>query len=598
MKNLGILLLAVSVICGSTAYCRTIVIDNHASNASDENNGDESSPLKTIQAGADLARAGDTILVKAGIYREHVVPPRGGASKEKPIRYLANPGEHVSIRASEQIAKWIRQDGNVWMAELDNSFFGDFNPYQERIRGSWLFFSNKDHLGDVYLDGKAFFEKQTLQEVQAAANTWHATVDDSKTRIWANFGKVDPNKALTEINVRECVIFPELEGLKHIVIDGFDIRHAAANWAPPDAFQKGAIGPRFGYGWTIQNCTILNAKNVGICLGATKDHHWDDRKLPDINTFGHHIVRNNTIKRCGQAGIVGAYGCIRSVIEGNDIEDIAYRKQYGGAEVGGIKLHFPIDVIIRNNRIRGVRTTSGGPGGIWLDWGAQNVQVTGNVIYDCDARPLKLEVNHGPVIVDNNIFVGSEIVCWGDGTIFAHNLFYGTVVRYKKDGRMVPWYEPHSTVEAGRGRIVHHDDRWINNVFIAGGGLKTAPVDRPGYVIDHNVYLDGASKHSKLDVSSIVEKARSDIRFNAETNDVTLSFNLSQAVFDSTYPQITAQRIGKLSVSKMTIETPDGKPLDIATDYYGRPVNASCVLPGPFQGIAAGKNTFRLWPKK
>ena len=516
----------VFIMFGSTAYCRTIVVDNQASNASDENNGSKYLPLKTIQAGAIMARAGDTILVKAGIYREEVLPLRSGTSGEKPIMYLAAPGEVVSIRASEQITTWVKQEGNLWMLELDNSFFGDFNPYRRTVSGSWLYYSNNDHLGDVYLNGGAFYEKQTLQEVQTTTNTWHTTVDEETTRIWANFGSSNPNKELAEIHVRECVIFPELEGLKYIIIDGFDIRHSASNWAPPNAFQKGAVGPNFGYGWIIQNCTITDVKNVGICIGATEDHHWDDSKLPNINTFGHHIVRNNTIRRCGQAGIVGAYGCVRSIIEGNFIEDIAYRKQYGGAEIGGIKLHFPIDVIIRNNHIRGIRTKQGGPGGIWLDWGSQNVQITGNIIYDCDAHPLKLEVNHGPIIVDNNIFVGSAIMCWGDGTVFIHNLFCNTFVTYRKDDRKVPWYKPHSTVEAGRSRIHHRDDRWINNLFIGGGGLNTVPVERPGYVIDHNVYLEGAFRHMKQDAASMVQQAPSDIRLETEENGATLSFNL------------------------------------------------------------------------
>lgn len=65
-------------------------------------------------------------------------------------------------------------------------------------------------------------------------------MNDKTTRIWANFGWADPNKNLAEINVRECVIFPQNQGLKHIVIDGFEVKHAASNWAPPDQFQKGA----------------------------------------------------------------------------------------------------------------------------------------------------------------------------------------------------------------------------------------------------------------------------------------------------------------------------------------------------------------------
>ncbi len=182
MKNLIVFVFMVFTIFGSTGNCRTIVADNQASNASDENNGSKYFPLKTIQAGANMARPGDTILVKAGVYREEVQPPRSGM-KEKPIMYLAAPGEDVSIRASEQITTWVKQDGNVWMVGLDNSFFGSFNPHKVQISGSWLYFGGENHLGDIYLNGEAFFEKQTLQEVQTTTNTWHTTVDEEKTRI-------------------------------------------------------------------------------------------------------------------------------------------------------------------------------------------------------------------------------------------------------------------------------------------------------------------------------------------------------------------------------------------------------------------------------
>jgi hypothetical protein len=80
---------------------RTCVVDNRATNASDDNPGTDASPLKTIQAAADKAQPGDTVLVKAGIYREKVVPPRGGESADKPIVYKAAEGHAVSIRGSE-----------------------------------------------------------------------------------------------------------------------------------------------------------------------------------------------------------------------------------------------------------------------------------------------------------------------------------------------------------------------------------------------------------------------------------------------------------------------------------------------------------------
>jgi hypothetical protein len=51
------------------AVARTIVVNNRATNASDLNPATETRPLKTIQAGANHAQAGDVILVGEGIYR-------------------------------------------------------------------------------------------------------------------------------------------------------------------------------------------------------------------------------------------------------------------------------------------------------------------------------------------------------------------------------------------------------------------------------------------------------------------------------------------------------------------------------------------------
>jgi hypothetical protein len=74
--------------------------------ARDTNPGTFFHPLKTIQAGTNLAQAGDTILVKKVFTAKMLNPPRSG-TKDKPIIYLASSGEDVSIRGSERIADWI-----------------------------------------------------------------------------------------------------------------------------------------------------------------------------------------------------------------------------------------------------------------------------------------------------------------------------------------------------------------------------------------------------------------------------------------------------------------------------------------------------------
>ena len=60
----------------------------------------------------------------------------------------------------------IGRSSHVWTVMLDNTMFGDFNPFATPIFGDWLempkFGKDPDkHLGDVYLNGVSFFESTT-----------------------------------------------------------------------------------------------------------------------------------------------------------------------------------------------------------------------------------------------------------------------------------------------------------------------------------------------------------------------------------------------------------------------------------------------------
>ncbi len=67
---------------------------------SDKNSGSNAEPLRTVQKAADMARAGDTILVRGGVYREHVVL-RFSGQKGKPIVLKNHPGERPVIQPGE-----------------------------------------------------------------------------------------------------------------------------------------------------------------------------------------------------------------------------------------------------------------------------------------------------------------------------------------------------------------------------------------------------------------------------------------------------------------------------------------------------------------
>src|SRR6187200_2532171 len=158
-----------------------------ATTGSDDADGSEDRPLRTINRAADLAKPGDTVVVHSGEYREWVQPRRGGLSELRRITYTAAPGEHVVIKGSEPVTGWERVSGNVWTVAVPNALFGTFNPFAEEIDGDWIVYASdstpKKHLGDVYLNGTSFYEVAGVDEVNdpplrtEMIDTWTGTVD-------------------------------------------------------------------------------------------------------------------------------------------------------------------------------------------------------------------------------------------------------------------------------------------------------------------------------------------------------------------------------------------------------------------------------------
>lgn len=464
-----------------------------AKTGNDKNIGTLSAPLFTIQAAAEKAQPGDVITVHVGIYREEIISPRGGDSVKKPIVYRAAAGENVSICGSERIDNWSKQEGNVWMVKLDNIYFGKYNPYDINLLGSWLSYGKEYHIGEVYLNRIAFYEKLSLKDVKRFSNTWYTDVDDKTTTIWANFGWADPNNNL--------------------------------------------------------------------------------------------------------AGIVGSWGCVGSTIENNYISETNCKNEFGGAETATIKLHFPIDVIIRYNYCKGVVGLRHRTKGIGLDWGVQNTRITGNIVTDFQAEGFKLEVGHGPRIVDNNLFINSEIVQWVDAGLFMHNLFYYCSFTFQNNDRIVPYYESYPIKQKSRGTTLNNYDQYHNNIFI-GNGLDGVSEKSIGCRINHNVYLEGAQKNINLDSKSIVDEVQTGFDIQKVSHPQMISLNPGEELFKKVYTLITSEYIGKLPVPKMAMKKPDGTPLDINTDYFGNPIVTANVMPGPFQNMKSEANVFEVWPRK
>lgn len=485
-----------------------------AMTGNDWNDGSKERPFRTIQKAATVVEAGDTVTVHEGVYRECVKPMVGGVNDRKRITFQAAKGEKVIIKGSEIIKNWENVGGTVWKTVVPNTFFGDYNPYQEELFGDWIVdpMDWRLHTGDVYLNGRSFYEARSLEEVrnpqkridgcnppwtkrreliQNPEDTiyqWFATVDEKNTTIYANFHEYNPKEELVEINVRRSCFYPEKTGCNYITVRGFEMAQAASPWAPPTADQPALLGTHWSKGWIIENNCIHDAKCSGISIGKEKstghnDFTYKRRKAGyqyqmevvfkalqigwSKETIGSHIIRNNEIYDCGQNAIVGHLGCIFSEIYGNHIYNIAVKHEFFGYEIAGIKLHTAIDVQIHNNNIHNCTL------GIWLDWQAQGARISKNLFYKND-RDLFIEVTHGPHLVDNNIFASEyffDNIAWGGAYI--NNLICGTMRREPVLNRATPYHYPHSTKPMGTTFVYGGDDRWYQNIFVGGSNIYT-----------------------------------------------------------------------------------------------------------------------------
>ncbi|MHC4324700.1 MAG: right-handed parallel beta-helix repeat-containing protein, partial [Planctomycetota bacterium] len=301
------------------------------------------------------------------------------------------------------------------------------------------------------------------------------------------------------------------------------------------------------------------------------------------------IIRNNIIRRCGQAGIAGQKGATRSLISGNFIEDTNYRKEFGGWETAAIKFHNSVDTIISGNLIRGVFRQQQGAFGIWIDYANQGIRITGNVIYDTQAATLFLEMNHGPTLVDNNILIGEKVRSNSEATVFAHNLFVDCGYQYNPDTkRRSAYYTPHTTKAVGTKTGTAQDEKWFNNIFIRKGldDVKNAP----GFTSDYNIFLEGAGKSSFGDEYSITEPFVTGFAHENRPLGVAIRFSTNETISRLKGPWVDTGLVGVFSTVGQTIEDRYGKPIRVDTDIKGKKFTEP--IPGPLADIKQGNNTF------
>ncbi|MBW3622284.1 MAG: right-handed parallel beta-helix repeat-containing protein [Armatimonadetes bacterium] len=406
------------------------------SQATDEGPGTAGRPWKTFARAAEAVKAGDTVLLHAGTYREGVTVKADGTATQ-PIRFIAAPGEHVVVTGADRLTM-LKIDGDhpVYQAEWPHRF----NTWIESMAHP----NDERHVvigraEQVFVNG--YLMRQVLDRDQLALGTFYADVDAKRLYVWGS-GNEDLTKADVEASTRQTVF--QAEG-DHIQIKGIRFRYAA------NRAQQGAVLMSGDHG-VMEDCIIERTNAIGATF-----------------TGKNIIVRRSTFRENGQLGFsaVRAHDLLftDSLVEDNNTKNFSR-----GWEAGGNKIVLCRGVVLEKSRFlrnRGV--------GIWFDIGNEKCTVRNNLIRDNEDAGIFYEISyslhaHDNVIVGNGFAVTQG--AWGaqagislsssPDCIIERNLIVGNRegFNFREQIRTTPTIENQKEVP-----VWNHDEVIRNNIF-------------------------------------------------------------------------------------------------------------------------------------
>ena len=227
-----------------------------------------------------------------------------------------------------------------------------------------------------------------------------------------------------------------------------------------------------------------------------------------------------------------------------------------------------------------------------------------------------IEVNHGPLLIDNNIFLSpNSIRNLSGGTAFVHNLFIGLDVP-ETNPRVTPYFKEHSTDLVDIKLIAHGDDHYYNNIFMSYNDNPSWP-ERMGQKKEGNFFGLEAYNHDKFPIYAegnvYVDKAKA---FEAEVNalenpnfetlfkilkkpeGVYLKIKMDKNWLTKKRRLVTSNMLGKAKIPDLPFVQADGSPYYLDEDYFGKKRNIDNPAPGPFSEIKEDILIIKVWNNK
>ena len=259
-----------------------------AADGADGPEGSEQRPFTSIDAAAQVAQPGDTVVVHDGVYREWVSPRFSGPQRHPPHhlhrrarrapgdqglrgRHGLAPGRGPGVdrrRAEHRLRRLqpLRRGARRRLGRLRRR-----RPPPRSTSGtstSTARASTRSPRATPWSTRRCAPRSSTTGPRPPTACATPSRPGSCGSPRWARRRRRSrrtspaptPNAELVEINVRRSVFYPREHHVDYITVRGFELAQAATPWAPPTADQPGLVGPNWAKGWVIEDNVIHDAK--------------------------------------------------------------------------------------------------------------------------------------------------------------------------------------------------------------------------------------------------------------------------------------------------------------------------------------------------
>jgi hypothetical protein len=309
-----------------------------APTGSDSNPGTETQPWRTLQRAANTLVAGDTVYIRAGTYRQRVMPQNSGSPGQY-ITYAAYPGETVTIDGSS--------------VALPTDFAGLF----EISHKSYIKVSGLRVINAGPLDNNAGILVDVSGHIIVEHNYTYNTAS-SGVGVWAS-----DHVTVAGNTIENCCTHVSQECLTVAETDGFEVKDNEVFDSP----QEGIIVKDNASNGKVYRNHVHHVGSTGLYVDS-----WN-RYTHDVDVFQNvvHDVADNGLAVGSEDG-----GTLENVRIYNNI---AYSNRYVGLSVSANGLSGPMqDVYIVNNTFYNNGTDWGG--GILVENpNARNVVIRNNI---------------------------------------------------------------------------------------------------------------------------------------------------------------------------------------------------------------------------